>query len=74
MNKPGELQSVWFPVPGHLGIGATGYDLADAARLASAAALELGWAIDAELAVPNVLVADLDQKHVVPNMGVIVCR
>ena len=72
--KPGELVSVWFPTPGHLGIGATGYDLADATRLASAAASELKWTIELTQAVPNVRVADLDQNHVLPNMGVIVSR
>jgi hypothetical protein len=54
------------------GIGVTAFDLDDARRLIS----EQGWNIVIEDATvtENVAFEDLDQKHVPPNMGVMVMR
>jgi hypothetical protein len=56
----------WFPVPGHFGIGVTAESLAEATRIATAFALDRGWALDARLVEQNVDVAALDPDHVVP--------
>ena len=74
MTIPGGLRRFWFPAGGNFGIGATGYDLADATNLASAAAAELRWTIDLASVIEDVDVSDLEQNHVRPNMGVVVFR
>jgi hypothetical protein len=63
------LRRFWFPIDGHLGIGVTAPSLQEAATLAEALCNK-HWPGE-ELGVPlsDVDVGQLDQKHVVPNMG-----
>jgi hypothetical protein len=68
LNDP-NLRRFWFPVPGHLGIGVTAYSRTEAEALARGAAGQVGWPFDGGKVVEDVDVRDLDQKHVVPNMG-----
>ena len=63
------LRRFWFPVPGHLGIGVSAMTREEATRLALQAATGLGWDVDGAQVVEDVDVRDLDQKHVIPNMG-----
>jgi len=63
------LRRFWFPVPGHLGIGVTVYTPEEALRLARELAERYGWQIDATQVVEDVDIRQLDQKHVIPNMG-----
>ena len=65
------LRRYWFPVPGHWGIGVTAYTRAEAIELATKAADRLTWRIDPQTAIEDVDVRDLDQNHIVPNMGVV---
>ncbi len=64
------LTRFWFPVPGHLGVGVTAYTREDAVTLAREVTAVLGWQVDSARVVENVDIRDLDQKHVIPNMGV----
>jgi len=68
------LRRYWFPVAGHLGIGVTADTLAEAVELATKAAARLTWRVDPENVIKDVDVRDLDQDHVVPNMGVATWR
>lgn len=63
------LESYWFPLERALGIGVTAYSLSEASRMAERC-LEHFFDGD-ELGEPTigVCVEDLDQGHVVPNMG-----
>ena len=67
--KDPNLRRFWFPVPGHLGIGVTAYSRTEAEALARTAANQVGWPFDAGVVVEDIDVRDLDQNHVVPNMG-----
>lgn len=67
--KGPNLRRFWFPVPGHLGIGVTAYSRTEAETLARAAANQVGWPFDASAVVEDIDVRDLDQNHVIPNMG-----
>lgn len=68
-DPAGALTPYWFPVPGHGGIGVTAASLAEAAELATAAAVERGWPLDPRSVQQNVDVATLDGERVVPRMG-----
>lgn len=68
------LRRFWFPVTGHLGIGVTAWSLDEAASLATKAAQDLSWEFDGAQVVEDVDVRDLDQGHVIPNMGVVSWR
>jgi hypothetical protein len=68
------MRRYWFPIPGHLGIGVTATTLAEAIELATTAATRLTWRVDPETVIEDVDVRDLDQNHVVPNMGVATWR
>jgi hypothetical protein len=63
------LRRFWCPIPGHLGIGVTAASRAEAEALASGAAAQLRWSFTSSNIVEDVDVRDLDQNHVVPNMG-----
>jgi len=67
--KDPNLRRFWFPVPGHLGVGVTAYSRTEAEALARAAADEVGWPFEGTNVVEDVDVRNLDQSHVVPNMG-----
>ena len=66
------LRRFWFPIPGHIGIGVTAYTRAEAEALAQSAADEIGWRFDGSAVVEDIEFEELDQGHVVPNMGPIV--
>ena len=68
------LRRYWFPIPGHLGIGVTADTRAEAIELATNAAARLTWQVDPETVVEDIDVRDLDQNHVIPNMGVVTWR
>ena len=69
MPSPEPLRRFWFAIPGHLGIGVTAPTRSGAEALARDAARSLGWALDVTVCKEDVDVRDLDQRHVVPNMG-----
>ena len=62
------LSRYWFPVAGHIGIGVTAYSLDEARYLAKQTADELHWG-EPGLPIEDVDIRDLDQGHVIPNMG-----
>jgi len=62
------LRRFWFSVPHALGIGVTAYSLSEARQLAEEVAKEMGWAEPGSV-LEDVDVRDLDQGHVIPNMG-----
>lgn len=68
MNKR-LLQRYWFETREHLGFGVTAYSVDDAKSLIEGAACRLGWDYEVLEIVEDVDVRDLDQGHVVPNMG-----
>jgi hypothetical protein len=65
------LRRFWFPVPGHFGIGVTAASRVEAQSLAEHAAAGVGWPLTLEGVVEDVDVRDLDQAHVVPNIGLV---
>ena len=68
LNNP-LLRRYWFKTREHHGFGVTAYSVADARALISDAAQRLGWSCEVIGIVEDVDVRDLDQDHVVPNMG-----
>ena len=68
LNNP-LLRRYWFETREHLGIGVTAYSLDDAKRLMEDAARQMGWDYQVLQVIENVDVRELDQNHVVPNMG-----
>ncbi len=69
MPTPTALRRYWFTVPSHLGIGVTATSRNEAEALARDAARRLGWRFEGTACTEDVDVRDLDQRHVVPNMG-----
>ena len=63
------LRWYWVKTKEHLGFGVTAYSVDDAKRLIDDAARRLGWDYEVLGIVKDVDVRDLDQGHVVPNMG-----
>jgi hypothetical protein len=65
------LHRYWFDTKGkeHLGFGVTAYSVEDAKVLVDEAAKRLGLSAQVVEVVEDVDVRDLDQNHVVPNMG-----
>lgn len=63
------LRRFWFSTPESLGIGVTAYSRSEAESLARAAATQLGRSFEPSSVTEDVDVRDLDQKHVIPNMG-----
>jgi hypothetical protein len=68
------LHRFWFPVAGHLGIGVTASNRGEATALATTVAETMSWVFDPAEVVEDVDVRDLDQGHVIPNMGVVSWR
>lgn len=64
-----KLRRFWFSTPRHLGIGVTAYSRSEAESLAREVAGRLGRSFEPESVLEDVDVRDLDQNHVVPNMG-----
>ncbi len=67
-NDP-HLRRFWFTVPGTSGIGVTAYSRSEAEDLAREASIRLGPSFEPSGVTEDVDVRDLDQTHVVPNMG-----
>ena len=67
-NNP-MLRRYWFKTKEHVGFGVTAYSVDDAKRLIEDAARRLGSDYEILRIVEDVDVRDLDQGHVVPNMG-----
>ncbi|HEY8830972.1 MAG TPA: hypothetical protein VIM21_00555 [Gemmatimonadaceae bacterium] len=64
------LRRFWFPLDGHLGVGVTAATLDEATALAEQAKRRF-WPDARPLgtARQDIDVKNLDQKHVVPNIG-----
>ena len=71
MPRDSSLRRFWFPIPGHFGIGVTASSRVEAESLAALAAAQVGWSFAASGVVEDVDVRELDQNHVVPNMGIV---
>jgi len=69
------LRRFWFPLDGHLGVRVTAATLDEATTLAEGAKRQL-WPDARPLGTPmqDVDVQDLDQLHVVPNIGSVTVR
>ena len=63
------LHRYWFKTSEHRGLGVTAYSLDDAWSLIENAARYLEWKYEVLEVIEDVDVRDLDQGHVVPNMG-----
>ncbi len=63
------LHRFWFELRRGLGVGVTAHSREEAQGLARAACDASGWEFDLVQVVEGIDVADLDQSHVVPNMG-----
>ena len=67
-NDP-HLRRFWFTVPGALGVGVTAYSRSEAEDLARKASMRIGQSFEPSGVTEDVDIRDLDQNHVVPNMG-----
>jgi len=67
--KNPNLHRYWFAIHHIGGIGVTAYSLADAESLARDACASFDVTFDPINVVEDVDVRDLDQNHVVPNIG-----
>jgi hypothetical protein len=63
------LHRYWFPASAGIGVGVTAYSLADAKILADRALIYLPAGTSLSLPVQDISVEELDQLHVIPNMG-----
>lgn len=63
------LTRYWFPATQGFGIGVTAFSLAQATEMALSVMSSLPSGARLGEPIANVDVADLDQGHVVPNMG-----
>jgi hypothetical protein len=63
------LRRFWFAVPGTYGFGVTASSRAEAEALAREAATRLGQRFEPTKIIEDVDIRDLDQGHVIPNMG-----
>lgn len=68
MNKM--LSRYWFDTEKGLGIGVTAYNLEDAVSLVQSESITMSFIPDFSTAIENINIQDLDQKHVIPNIGV----
>jgi len=67
--KNPSLRRFWFELSRGLGVGVTANTRLEAESLARDACLQSGWAFELSGLIEDVDVNDLDQNHVVPNMG-----
>jgi hypothetical protein len=63
------LHRYWFALSRGLGIGVTAYSREDAEIMAMRACEASGWGFEVVDVITDVDVRDLDQNHVIPNMG-----
>jgi hypothetical protein len=68
LNNP-LLRRYWFKTRQHLGFGVTAYSVDDAKRLIDYAVGSSGWDGEILEIIEDVDIRDLDQGHIVPNMG-----
>jgi hypothetical protein len=67
--KDPTLRRFWFALAGGIGVGVTAHSRSEAEALASDACEYLGQVFNPVNVVEDVDVRDLDQNHVIPNMG-----
>ena len=67
--KDPHLHRYWFTVPGHIGVGVTAHSVGEAVALARDVCAQLDWPFDPGAVTEDVDVRDLDQNHIVPNIG-----
>jgi hypothetical protein len=69
------LHRYWFPVREFekVGVGVTAFSEQEAFELAAGAAARVGWKL-VGTTIRDVDVRDLDQNHVIPNMGLVTIR
>ena len=72
--KDSLLRRFWFEAEQGLGIGVTAYDRDDAESIVRANQLAMSFQPVFRECVEDVDVRDLDQGHVIPNMGIVVDR
>jgi len=63
------LHRHWFRTKQHLRFGVTAYSIEDAKSLVHDAARRIGSSCEVIEIVEDIDVRELDQNHVVPNMG-----
>jgi hypothetical protein len=63
------LHRYWFKTNGHHGFGVTAYSVEDAKRFVEEAAKSLEISAEIMEIVEDVDIRNLDENHVVPNMG-----
>lgn len=63
------LHRYWFKTKQHPGFGVTAYSIEDARRLVDDAARRIGSNCEVVEIVEDIDVRELDQEHVIPNMG-----
>ena len=67
--KDSSLRRFWFGLARGLGVGVTAGSRLEAEALARDACSQSGWPFEPVEVLEDVDVRDLDQNHVVPNMG-----
>jgi hypothetical protein len=68
-NAPVSLRRFWFRIIEGCGIGVTAYTEREARGLAEQAAEQHGLNFEVSEVVADVDIRNLDQEHVIPNMG-----
>ena len=63
------LHRYWFTTKERLGFGVTAYSIEDAEILITNPARQLGWSYEVVEIIEDIDVRELDQNHVIPNMG-----
>ncbi len=74
MRQPGNFNPYWFPLNGGIGIGVTAYSEEEAFTMAIKCSKEYFESKKVNNPVVGIKVSELDQEHVVPNMGPITLR
>ena len=70
LNNP-LLRRYWFRTKEHDGFGVTAFSLDDAENFINEAANRFGWNYDLLEIIEDVDVRNLDQGHIIPNMGAV---
>ena len=68
------LKRYWFATEVGLGIGVTAFDIEDAKALIRSNKYAMKYKPKFEEYVQDIDIRALDQKHVIPNMGIVVHR
>ena len=68
------LRQFWFRTKGFIGFGVTAYSREDAKNLMLEAAESMGVTPEIEGVIEDVQVGELDQNHIVPNIGTWIFR